>query len=121
VKRFLRAGGAPSDLVLALEGNAIIGFAHTFTPKSVELRGSTHWFPLLGNAWGGLGPIGIAASHRGRGLGLALLAAGLQHLRTQGVEQAIIDWTDLVDFYGRFGFQIWRRYTQGGKPWLPVR
>lgn len=114
-KRFLERGGAPSDLILALDGNTIIGFAHTFTPKSIELRGSTHWFPLLGNAWGGLGPIGIAGSCRGRGLGLALLASGLQHLRSHGVEQAVIDWTDIVDFYGRFGFRKWRRYAQGRK------
>jgi len=110
-RRFLEADGAPEDVIIALEHNTIIGFAHTHTPGSIELRGSTHWFPLLGDSWGGLGPMGIAKTHRGRGLGYAVLCAGVQHLRTRGVEKAIIDWTVLVDFYSRLGFRIWKRYS----------
>lgn len=113
--RFFEKGGAPSDLVLVLENRTIIGFAHTHTRNSVELRGSTHWFPLLGERWGGLGPMGIAAPYRGRGLGYALLCASVRHLRDRGVEDLVIDWTELVGFYGRLGFRIWKRYWQGAK------
>lgn len=114
-KRFFEKGGDPSDIVIAIERNEIIGFCHTFTPESIELRGSTHWFPLLQGRWGGLGPIEIAADHRGRGLGLALLCYSVWHNKRRGVVDMVIDWTDLVEFYGRIGFKIWKRYWQGSK------
>ncbi len=114
-KRFFEKGGDPSDMVIAVERGEIIGFCHTFTPESIELRGSTHWFPLLRGRWGGLGPIGIAAAHRGRGLGLALLCYSVWHNKQRGVTDMVIDWTGLVDFYGRIGFKIWKRYWQGSK------
>ncbi|MFA0782324.1 GNAT family N-acetyltransferase [Fervidibacter sacchari] len=114
-KRFFEKGGDPSDIVIVVENDEIIGFCHTFTPESIELRGSTHWFPLLQGRWGGLGPIGVAASHRGRGLGLALLCYSVWHNKQRGVTDMVIDWTDLVDFYGRIGFKIWKRYWQGQK------
>ncbi|MFA0740434.1 MAG: hypothetical protein DFNUSKGM_000541 [Candidatus Fervidibacter sacchari] len=114
-KRFFDKGGDPSDIVIVVENDEIIGFCHTFTPESIELRGSTHWFPLLQGRWGGLGPIGVAASHRGRGLGLALLCYSVWHNKRGGVTDMVIDWTDLVDFYSRIGFKIWKRYWQGQK------
>jgi ribosomal protein S18 acetylase RimI-like enzyme len=46
-KRFFEKGSDPSDIVIVVENDEIIGFCHTFTPESIELRGSTHWFPLL--------------------------------------------------------------------------
>jgi predicted N-acetyltransferase YhbS len=114
-KRFFEKGGDPSDIVIVVENDEIIGFCHTFAPESIELRGSTHWFLLLQGRWGGLGPIGIAAAHRGRGLGLALLCYSVWHNKQRGVTDMVIDWTDLVDFYGRIGFKIWKRYWQGQK------
>jgi predicted N-acetyltransferase YhbS len=59
-----------------------------------------------------LGPIGVAADARGGGLGLALLVAGLRQLRDRGAGPAVIDWTDLLDFYARAGFAPWLRYVQ---------
>ncbi len=113
--RFFDRGGVPSDVVVVLEDRAIVGFAHTHTPDSVELRGSIQWVPPSAKRWGGLGPIGIAATHRRRGIGFALLCAGVQQLKARGVEDLVIDWTDLLDFYGRLGFRIWKRYWQGSK------
>ncbi len=115
-KRFFTKGGTPSDVIIVVEGRAILGFAQTTTLESVELRGSTHWVSQRPGRWGGLGPIGIAAGHRRRGLGIALLAAGVAHLRARGVDELVIDWTDLVDFYGRLSFRIWKRYWQASKP-----
>ncbi len=116
-KWFFGKGGSPTDIILVLEDGTIIGFCHTFTPRSVQLRGSTHWSALLGERWGGLGPIGIAATHRHRGLGLALLCASISQLKKRGVDDMVIDWTGLPGFYGRLGFRIWKRYWQGSKSW----
>jgi predicted N-acetyltransferase YhbS len=64
----------------------------------------------LPRPWGQLGPIGVSQDTRGKGYGGALLDAGLRYLRDQGVRGCVIDWTDLVDFYGKFGFKPYRKY-----------
>lgn len=68
------------------------------------------WRKNLGDQWGGLGPIGVSKSLRGQGYGDALLAASLLGLKQRGVRRCIIDWTNLVDFYGKHGFDVSRRY-----------
>jgi predicted N-acetyltransferase YhbS len=69
----------------------------------------------LPKPWGQLGPIGVSKDVRGKGYGGALLDAGLGYLRDQGVRGCVIDWTDLVDFYGKFGFKPYREYAILGK------
>jgi len=69
----------------------------------------------LPRPWGHLGPIGISAAMRGSGYGAAVLDAGLRCLRDVGTAGCVIDWTDLVDFYGKFGFAIYRSYEMLGK------
>jgi len=109
-------GGPASEIVVAAEGREIIGFCHTADWRSQWLLGNTYWFPLLGERFGGLGPVGIAKEHRKRGLGLALTAMAVQDLKERGVERMGIDWTNLVDFYGLLGFQVWQRYLQAERP-----
>ncbi len=48
---------------------------------------------------GFFGPTGVAKSMRGRGLGRQLLLASLADLRAHGYAQAVIPWTEAVDFY----------------------
>lgn len=64
----------------------------------------------LGRDCGALGPIGIAGSIRGKGLGDRILADSLKHLQALGAHKTNIDWTSLTGFYGRFGFTPWREY-----------
>ena len=64
---------------------------------------------------GGLGPMGLAPTLRGRGLGLALLDRSIQYLRALGVQEIIVDWTGLTRVYGGLGFATWKRYRHGDK------
>lgn len=106
----LRVEPTPAD-VLIIKGRAdVIGFCHVYHQGSRRIGPSIYWREAIGGRYGGLGPIGVDRAHRGRGLGRALLAFALKHLRRVGVEHAVIDWTTLVEYYGRFGFQIWRTY-----------
>ncbi len=82
------------------------------------LQDASHRFPIggavwrnnLGEKWGSLGPIGVSQKTRGQGWGGALLGAALQHLANSGAKQSIIDWTTLVEFYGKHGFEPTRTY-----------
>ena len=36
--------------------------------------------------------------------------SGTSYLYERGVRDCAIDWTSLVDFYGRLGYQPWKQY-----------
>jgi GNAT superfamily N-acetyltransferase len=65
---------------------------------------------------GTFGPMGIAASHRGRGHGRTLLLACLADLRNLGYERAIIPWADLIEFYRKScGAELAHRFVRLAK------
>jgi len=109
IKR-LEVEDTPRDILILTHGDEVVGFCHTFHRGSRRIGPSIYWRPLLGEAYGGLGPIGLADSVRGKGLGMALLCKGVEYVKQQGAQRMAIDWTDLVDFYGRIGFRVWKRY-----------
>jgi predicted N-acetyltransferase YhbS len=69
--------------------------------------------------WGGIGPLGLSKEMRGLGAGLGVVAAGMRHLYQHGLKFARIDWTTLVDFYGRLGFKPSLKYRRASKPFVP--
>ena len=72
-------------------------------PDSV--RPIERYYPYsLPKPWGQAGSIGVSASLRGQGYGSYLLDASLRRLHDNGINGCVIDWTDLLHFYGRFGF-----------------
>jgi len=115
VGRFLRQGGSIGDIMGVVRAGQVAGFAQLFHPGSRWIGPSVAWTWGAGRRAGGIGPIGLAPSFRGRGLGLALLGRSVWHLAQLGVEEIVVDWTTLVDFYGRLGFSVWRHYRQGEK------
>ncbi|MCR5271777.1 MAG: GNAT family N-acetyltransferase [Lachnospiraceae bacterium] len=60
--------------------------------------------------YGGLGPIGIAESARGKHLGDYILRQSLMQLKKLGMGYVNIDWTRLLEFYGQFDFKVERIY-----------
>ncbi len=111
-----RRGTAPGGyLLLREQSGQVIGFVRIYGGEETPMIGpSLYWSPLLAPQHGGLGPIGVAAQYRGLGHGLGLLVAGVTMLKDQGIDDMVIDWTDLVGFYGKAGFVPWRTYRVGG-------
>lgn len=101
-----------TDMVYGLfVADRIEGFAFTQDWTHKKPINGCVWHLDLGDHWGGLGPIGMAASMRGKGLGDSLLAGALVGLKHKGVRRMIIDWTGLVKYYGGHGFTVNRRYN----------
>lgn len=102
------------DHILAVrkEGR-IVGSLIVYGPRSRFRSANLVWESLLGGDVGGFGAVGIAASERSRGLGLALCVAASNALRESGVRNAVVDWTTALTFYGRLGFEPWREYRMG--------
>ena len=100
----LRAGGElVVSLVLEAEGQILAHVA--FSP--VTIGGAD-----LG--WVGLGPVSVAPSHQGRGLGAALIREGLLWAQSRGAKGCVV----LGDprYYRRFGFEADPRLSYPGAP-----
>jgi GNAT superfamily N-acetyltransferase len=110
----LAEGGAIEDFVLLWTGAEVNGSTQVTFEGSV--RALDRFFPQrLARPWGQLGSIGVSAGQRGKGYGGLLLDAGLCYLRDRGVAGCVIDWTGLLDFYGKFGFRPYNEYLMLGK------
>ncbi len=107
-----REHGEWGNVYVLKKGGSIAGFAltQTWDTTRVPFSGAL-WHLDMGEQWGALGPIGVARSVRGAGLGGALLGSALKGLSERGVRNCAIDWTNLVEFYGKYGFQVSRRYV----------
>lgn len=84
------------SLVAEKDGNVV---AHAlFSP--IEIRG------LAGKTWSGasLGPVGVVPDHQRQGIGGALIRAGLDELRKQGIPFVVV--LGHSNYYPRFGFEI---------------
>ncbi len=63
----------------------------------------------------GLGPMGVAGTLRGQGLGFGLLIAAMHKLKARGGTRMGIDWTGVQAFYQKAGFEVVRRYRHASK------
>jgi len=94
----------------------VVGTLLLFPPACRWLGANIVWKELLGADLGGLGAVGVAASERGRGIGIALVARASEVLRERGTGNCHIDWTGLLDFYGKLGYLPWRQYYMSVRP-----
>lgn len=116
---FLDDGGRISDFMLLWTARGVDGCCLLTFPDSI--RPLERFYPYqLPKPWGQLGSIGISADRRGLGFGAALLDAGLRRLHNNGVNGCVIDWTTLIDFYGKFGFAPYRAYVMLGRSVIAV-
>jgi predicted N-acetyltransferase YhbS len=58
----------------------------------------------------GVGPLGVDPDYRGLSLGYDVTAFGINTAIERGASDIIIDWTEHVDLYRKFGFEIWHVY-----------
>jgi len=108
-EEFWRGGERLSDYTLLWTDSGIEGFCLLTFEDSV--RPMDRFFPWsLPRPWGQLGTVGVSRTRRGQGLGAVLMDGALQRLRAAGVRGCVIDWTTIVDFYGKFGFTPYREY-----------
>jgi putative acetyltransferase len=94
--RALRARVSPQVSLVAETSGEVVG--HVFlSPVTIE-------GPLPSPPVGGLAPVGVAPAHQGRGVGAALVGAGLREAARLGW-QAVFLLGDPA-YYARFGFRL---------------
>lgn len=103
--------GDYQDLLVARETSGqIVGTLIMYTSRSHPARPDLIWQELVGADAGAMGAVGVAASERGRGIGIALVARASDILKMRGVGFCQIDWVELTDFYAKLGYTKWRSY-----------
>ena len=105
------ASGRLGDILAAWDGTTVVGSLLLDTADVEGLAPNSVWHQILGDDLGNIGAVGVDESYRERGIGLALMATASEILRERGVHQCIVGWTDLLTFYGRLGYKIWRAYA----------
>lgn len=81
-----------------------------------SVRRAERYYPTpLPHPWGQVGTIGVSGDSQNEGFGSALLDGALKHLKVRGVRGCIVDWTDLIAYYERFGFRKHRAYRMLSK------
>jgi len=112
---FITDGGRPGDYLLLWVNERVEGFCR-LTLEDSERSIERFYMQRLPRPWGQFGPLGLSRSTRGRGLGGYLIDQAALHLQALGVRGCLIDWTTLLDLYGKFGFTVYRKYVTLLKP-----
>jgi len=110
--KYFEKGGEGREFVVAEKKGKIIGFCRINDSKSPFIAQNVYWAPLFEEELGGIGPLGIDPEERGKGYGLAIVQAGMYFLSQRGIRNIVIDWTNLVDFYGKLGCKVWKKYVK---------
>jgi hypothetical protein len=111
-----------SWFVLRDQSDCLVGFVRValrsklfpldsgWTPGALRLpnRPSVSWLGEPSDSC--LGPIGVAASERGRGAGKLLLGLALGELRKSDAMRICIDWTNAHNYYMPLRFEVARKF-----------
>jgi len=108
-REFVKNGGRASDFLLLRVHGEVHGFCR-LTMSDSE-RPIERFYPQrLPQPWGQFGPLGLSKVVRGQGLGGYLIDAAAVHMQSLGVDGCVVDWTSLVELYGKFGFRVYNQY-----------
>jgi GNAT superfamily N-acetyltransferase len=73
------------------------------------------WALCFDRPVGAPGCVLTGEAHRGRGIGMALVARATEILLARGCRTSFIGWTWLEDWYGRLGYQVWCRNVMSNR------
>lgn len=108
---YFAKGGTGREFVILKKEQKIIGFSRINDHQSPLIAQNVYWAPLFKEPLGGIGPLGIDATERKQGYGIAIVEAAISYLRKREVNNIVIDWTGLTDFYGKLGYDKWKGYV----------
>jgi putative acetyltransferase len=90
----LRDSGSLSLSLVAVEDDRVVGHV-AFSPVVIDGHDE---------GWFGLAPVAVLPQHQRKGIGHALIEAGLQRLRQDGAAGCVV--LGDPDYYRRFGFEV---------------
>ena len=73
------------------------------------------WNSDFGTAFGTLNVLGVNPNQQGKGIGIALAAKAMEILKERQCRACYIQWTGLVEWYGKLGATVWAEYRMSSK------
>lgn len=102
-------GGTGRDYVVVKWEGKIVGFCRINDEYSAWKGPNYNWAEQF-DQLGGIGPLGVNEDYRKYGLGRAVIEAAEFYLQQRGKKTLFIDWTDLIAFYEKLGYTVWKNY-----------
>ncbi|THE13787.1 GNAT family N-acetyltransferase [Bacillus timonensis] len=109
--QYFQKGGQGREFVVLKRNNQIIGFCRINDSKSPVIAQNVYWSALYQQELGGIGPLGIDLNERKHGYGLFIVEAAVSYLHKRHIRSMLIDWTGLVTFYNKLGFEVCKSYN----------
>lgn len=113
VIEYFEKGGNGNEYFICLDNNKnICAFAKVCYPTTnIDLiSNSFTWYKRFLKP-GGVGPLGVDPAYRGNHLGYDIVAGAVNELLKANATEIIIDWTGLLEFYRKLGFEVWKSYS----------
>ena len=110
---YLKQGGTGNEFLICINSlHEVIGFCRIGTNDTPinQIGFSLTWRKRF-SCLGGLGPLGVAKGYRHQNIAHNLLVKAILELKYRGCDKVIIDWTNLLELYRLFGFELWKTYT----------
>lgn len=108
---YYEQGGDGGEYLVGLDGEKVCAFAKVNFPNTPTklISYNLTWREKF-NSLGGIGPLGVNINYRGQKIGYDIIAFAVNSLTEKGADNIIIDWTNLLDFYRKFDFEVWKSY-----------
>jgi N-acetylglutamate synthase-like GNAT family acetyltransferase len=99
-----------NQVYVLLHEDKIIGFVNTALSQNHHYPNSLNLYQLFDNL-AGIGPLGLAPDFQSRGLGKGFVNYVMRDLFDSGASEVMVDWTGLIDFYKKCGFnEVYKKY-----------
>ena len=102
------------EYLLAIVNHKIVGFLRVNNQLIDEISYNINWASRFDRLVG-IGPLGVDPQYRCRGIAKMLLYYSISDSAKNGYTHAMIDWTGLVTYYQKFGYEIWKCYQYANK------
>lgn len=102
------------EYLLAYVDDKIVGFLRVNNRLINEISYNINWYHRFDNLVG-FGPLGVDKDYRHNGIAKMLLYYAISDSKRNGYTHAMIDWTGLVTYYQKFGFETWKCYQYAKK------
>lgn len=111
---YFENGEIEEEYLIVLDRDKVIGFLRTNKNRISKISYNIMWRDRFNNLLG-LGPLGVDKEYRNQGIATNLLLKALEIAKKEGFSNCLIDWTGLLEYYQKFGFETWKCYQYANK------
>ena len=111
---YFKNGEIVKEYLLAKVDGEIVGFLRVNNCLIKETSYNINWKERFDRLVG-FGPLGVDVNYRHHGIAKMLLYYAISDSYRNGYTEAMIDWTGLVTYYQKLGFETWKCYQYAKK------